>query len=360
MNGYTEAFIQQATGTASPTVIQLVNAAKWIDTDPPEADQILENVVDAGDKLVIIAPSKMRKSFFTAQLALALASHTKFLGWRIPKRRRVLYVQFEIREHHCHRRIKKLAHAMGVSSSDMGDRLMVISARGLGITGIDGLEKIKQAAKEFGPEVIILDPIYKLSVGVENAAEDFKILLNAFDVLAEETGAAIFYVHHDTKGAAGDKDIRDRGAGSNVLGRDYDACITLTPHASAPDAAVVELLLRNYPPQDPFTIAWGYAEGGYCFNLAEDVVPDKRTSRTPKPKARLEDYMPTAKSILGANGKPMGEFKALLAEKTSLSRDSVRDFCRLFVDSEDQRIAVDESRGKGKGTAKLLRWNYDS
>ena len=69
--------------------------------------------------------------------------------------------------------------------------------------------------------------------------------------------------------------------------------------------------------------------------------------------------MPTAKSILGANGKPMGELKALLAEKTSLSRDSVRDICRLFVDSEDQRIAVDESRGKGKGTAKLLRWNYD-
>ena len=80
--------------------------------------------------------------------------------------------------------------------------------------------------------------------------------MSAFDELAEQTGAAIIYVHHDTKGSPGDKDIRDRGAGSNVLGRDYDACVTLTAHASDPDATVVEVLLRNFPPQDPFTIAW--------------------------------------------------------------------------------------------------------
>ena len=100
--------------------------------------------------------------------------------------------------------------------------------------------------------------------------------MGAFDELAEQTGAAIIYVHHDTKGSPGDKDIRDRGAGSNVLGRDYDACVTLTAHASDPDATVVEVLLRNYPPQDPFTIVWSCDEvpGGYRFNMAEDMSAD--------------------------------------------------------------------------------------
>ena len=348
MNRYTEAFIQQATGTASPTAIQLVNAAKWLDTNPPEADQILENIVDAGDKLVIIAPSKMRKSFFTAQLALALAAHSKFLGWRVPKQRRVLYIQFEIREHHCHKRIKNLARAMDIGSADLGDRLMVISARGLGLTGAEGLERIKQAAEKFRPEVIILDPIYKLAVGVENAAEDFKILLNAFDVLAEETGAAIFYVHHDTKGAAGDKDIRDRGAGSNVLGRDYDACVTLTAHASEPDAEVVEVLLRNYPPQDPFTIIWDNTDGGYCFSLADEVTPDKKTSKSRPPAPPISSYLPAAKSILSNRGKiEVSYFKTLLKEETKLSDHRLKDFVSWATGGQNPPILTMEERGKG-------------
>ena len=111
---------------------------------------------------------------------------------------------------------------------------------GLGITGIDGIKKIEEIVKPYGPEVISLDPLYKIATGAENAAEDLKGILNAFDELSRATGAAIPFVHHDAKGASGDRDIRDRGAGSNVLGRDYDACITLTPHASEPDAVVVE------------------------------------------------------------------------------------------------------------------------
>ena len=351
-------FIKQANECVAPTIIQLVNASKWLDTNPPEADQILENVVDAGDKLVIIAPSKMRKSFFTAQLALALTAHSKFLGWRVPKQRRVLYIQFEIREHHCHKRIKNLARAMDIGSADLGDRLMVVSARGLGLTGAEGLERIKQAAEKFRPEVIILDPIYKLAVGVENAAEDFKILLNAFDVLAEETGAAIFYVHHDTKGAAGDKDIRDRGAGSNVLGRDYDACVTLTQHATEPEAIVVDMLLRNYAPQEPFTIVWEQQQdtGGYCFRMADDLMADKRTSKTKPPAPPISSYLPAAKTILSTRGKvDIGYFKALFKEETHLSDHRIRDFLTWAINQEHPPILTMEERpGRGRGIKKWV------
>ena len=347
MNGYTEAFIQQATGV-TPTVIQLVNAKKWLDTHPPEADQVLENVVDAGDKLVIIAPSKMRKTFFACQMAIALAAHSRFLGWRIPKKRKVLYVQFEVREHHCWRRIRNLARALGVNAKDIEDRLMILPARGLGLVGAEGLERIKEAMRDFKPEVVMLDPLYKLAAGVENAAEDFKVLLNAFDKLAEETGAAIFYVHHDSKGAAGDKDIRDRGAGSNVLGRDYDACITLTGHASEPDAAVVEVLLRNYPPQDPFTIVWDCRDGGYCFRMADDVVPDKKTSKSKPPPPSISSYLPAAKAILSTRGRiEVGYFKTLLKEETKLSDHRLKDFVSWATGGQNPPILTMEERGKG-------------
>jgi len=36
------------------------------------------------------------------------------------------------------------------------------------------------------------------------------------------------------------------------LARDYDCCITLTAHRDEENAAVVNTLLRNYAPQQPF------------------------------------------------------------------------------------------------------------
>jgi RecA-family ATPase len=201
-------FLNQATG------LKVINGADWLITDPPPPDQILEDMLDAGDKMAVLASSKLRKSFFFQQMALSLAAGRDFLEWRVTKPRRVAYIQFEIREHHSHRRTRNLARAMRIRPDDLGDRLLIIPARGLGLVGADGLEQIRQAIAAFKPEVIMLDPLYKLAAGAENAAEDFKVLLNAFDQLAEQTGAAILYVHHDTKGSPGDKDIRDRGAGS--------------------------------------------------------------------------------------------------------------------------------------------------
>jgi hypothetical protein len=343
---FADDFVNQATGRKG---IEVINAGTWLETEPQKPDQILEDTLDAGDKMAVLASSKLHKSFFFGQLALAIAAHSKFLGWIIPKNRRVLFCQFEIRDHHCHRRFRNLARAMGISSAHLGDRLMIINGRGLGLTGKDGLDKIMAAIGDFQPEVIMIDPLYKISEGVENQAEDFKKLLSAFDELAEETGAAIIYVHHDTKGSPGDKDIRDRGAGSNVLGRDYDACVTLTAHASDPDATVVEVLLRNYPPQKPFAIIWSCDEvpGGYRFNLAEDMAADKRTSKTKTAPPPYESYLPAAATLIGKGELEIGYFKAVFQEKTGLSDTRTKHFLSWAISSQNPPIRTREIRGKG-------------
>lgn len=342
MNQFAEQFAQQATG------MRVINAADWLRTEPPAPDQILEDTLDAGDKMAVLASSKLRKSFFFEQMALSLSAGRDFLNWHVPKARRVLYMQFEIRDHHSHRRTRNLALAMGIRPEDLGDRLLIIPGRGLGLAGSEGLERIRLATGDFNPEVIMLDPLYKLAQGVENAAEDFKVLLNAFDQLAELTGAAIIYVHHDTKGSPGDKDIRDRGAGSNVLGRDYDACVTLTAHAQETDASVVEVLLRNYPPQDPFTIVWNCGDGGYCFSMANDVAPDKKTSKTRPAPPPVSSYLPIAEGILIAgNVLEIGRFKVLLKEKTGLSNVRISDFISWATTGTRPPLETKEERRKG-------------
>jgi len=351
-------FEQQAREAEGQIAI-LINASDWLKTEPPPPDQILEDLFDAGDKLAIIGSSKLRKSFFLQQMALSLAAGKPFLKWKTPRARRVLYCQFEIRAHHNHRRIKRLSKAMGIKPGDIGDRLQIINGRGLGITGPEGIKKIMETAAEFQPEVIFLDPLYKLSTGVENAAEDMKILLSEFDKLAEQTGAAIIYVHHDAKGSPGDRDIRDRGAGSNVLGRDYDACFTLTPHATNTDAAVVDILLRNYKPQDPFAIVWGYDDAGYCFSTADDIMPEKKTCKTKQTPPALPTYLPILESIFDRNGSSMdiSIFKVLFKEQTGLSDNRIRHFLNWAQAGGKPYLTATEDRSRGyyKKTITFMR-----
>lgn len=335
---------------ADGQVTGIVNAADWLDSDPPEPDQIMENTFDAGDKIAIIASSKLRKTFFLLQMLLSMAAGRPFLSWPISKPRRILHVQFEIQGHHYHRRLKRMCKALGITSADLGDRFHILNARGLGIAGQEGIEKIGLLAVAVNPEIISFDPLYKVATGAENAAEDLKGILNCFDELAKKTGAAILYVHHDPKGNSGDRDVRDRGAGSNVLGRDYDAAITLTPHATETETVVIETLLRNYRPQEPFTIQWIEDEetGGYRFDERPDIRPEKKTSSTKQPTPAFPTYLPDALTVLGDSEMEIAPFKESFKKISGLSDNRIRDFLSWAVSGGNPHITTRAEKGRGK------------
>lgn len=337
----------ESEGEADP--FQLINAAKWLNEESPFPDQVLEDTFDTGDKVAIIGLSKLRKSFFLLQLAILLAAGLNFLLWKVSRCRRVLYVQLEIQEHHFHKRLKRMCTALGITAEKLGDRLQILNGRGLGITGPEGVERIEKLAQQFKPEVIVFDPLYKIASGVENAAEDMKKVMDSFDTLTRNTGAAVIYVHHDAKGSPGERDIRDRGAGSNVLGRDYDACLTLTGHATEEDAVVVEVLLRNYRPQEAQTIAWTEDEetGGYRFEVREDIAPEKKTSKTKSAPLPLSSYWPVAKFILNDGWMEIAQFKEAFKLKTGLSNKRIGEFLAWATAGGNPYMQEKEERGRG-------------
>lgn len=336
-----------------------INVADWLDTEPEAPVQILKDTFDAGDKVAIIGSSKRRKTFFLDQMLLCQAAGRPFLSWEVHEPKRVVLIQFEIQHYHKHKRIKSLAVPLGITSRDLGNRFITLNARGLGITGLAGLERLTPEILKMRPDVIAFDPLYKLAVGAENNAEDAKIILSAFDMLAEKTGAAIIYAHHDPKGSPGDRDIRDRGAGSNVIGRDYDACFTLTAHAAEEDAAIVETLLRNYRPQDPIVIQWAENEntGGFCFVERLDLSPEKKTSRTKPAQPDLSTYLPIAKSILNDDEEMnIADFKAALKTRSRLSDHRIRSFMQWATAGGNPYLVTSEERGIGRHL-KMVRVN---
>jgi len=329
----------------------LFDAATWFDSEPPPADQILGNMFDRGDKVAIIGASKCQKSFFLLQAALCLAAGRDFLGWSVPKRRKVVLIQMEIQAHHFWRRGLRMAEALEITRGDLEGWLYIGNGRGLSLAGAAGAEQIRNVVLDHTPDLICLDPLYKLTEGKENASEDMKTTLALFDRLAEETGAAVLYIHHDAKGNPGDRPIQDRGSGSGVLGRDEDARITITPHASGDDARVVETMLRNYRPQKPFTIGWYEGPGdSHCFTVRPDLAPTPKTSTTTRQNDAtiFETCHPVALQLLQGGVLKMGDFKERLGTKTGVGQKRIDRYVKQALLTHNDPLDTFEVRGDKK------------
>ena len=263
--------IEEAPIETPEGALPTIQGSVWVLSQEETRQPILDNVIDSGDMLDIIAPSKMRKSFFALQFGMCAASGIPFLGWDMHGKHRVIYINMEIKPAWQHRRVRAMTMNLSLSAQDL-ECMWYCNTRGLQLT--DPMESIASTVRHIHPSVIIVDPLYMLHDGDENAAFEMKPLVREFMALMAESGAALISVHHDAKGTAGDRNIRDRGAGSGIWGRACDARITLTEHEQDPNLVCVDTMARNFPPHPGMVASFNGA-----FNLS-DVEYSPITSST--------------------------------------------------------------------------------
>lgn len=314
--------LQEIYNVSRENLPKIIDAVDWYENTPPEAEPLISGICDLGDKIQVVAASKMRKTYFTLQLALSIATGKPFLDWKIPKARKVLFLQFEIKAEHFHGRVHRVASAMHIDPDRLRGQLEIANMRGIDFSP----EQIAPLVKQRKAELVIIDPLYKLIDGDENSAQDMKPILAVFDRVMQQTGAAVLYVHHDTKGKAGDKNIRDRGAGSGVIARDYDACITLTAHRDDENAAVVDTLLRNYAPRSPFVA--DFWDNQFSLSDLPAVAETSRNSRSRKQEISVSDA-----AIIEKSDCTMTEFRRRLIEELGLTDSNARKIIKDFPEA---------------------------
>lgn len=259
----------------------LVDANDWLQELPPAPDEVISEAVNAKALVALIgAASKTKKTFFLLQLAYSLATGTDFLAWKIPKPRKTLLLQAELAVDDMHRRAYRMADALYHLSLD-GDDSSVIARDYLKFCNLRGTnfdpEVVLLLLEDFPAEVVIFDPLYSFFFGEENSSKDMNALLSKFRSIAEEGNLTVLFSHHDPKSGTGNRETHERGAGSSVLGRYYDACFTLDKHESNEESdLVVSTLFRSYPPKPDVTIS--FQPAGY-FTVSE-APPVKKTRRT--------------------------------------------------------------------------------
>ena len=255
-------------GGSTGDMPDLIDAAHFIRNPIEPPDELIKGILHKGSKLVFGGSSKSFKTWSLLNLAISIATGTTWLGLTTTQGK-VLFLNFEIQPHAWQKRITAIAEAKAVEIPD--GAILLWNLRGHAADFRKLIPKIIQRCRHEGFSLIVLDPIYKLYGGAdENAAGDIAELLNALERLATETGAAIAFGAHFAKGNASGKEAIDRISGSGVFARDPDTLLIFTKH-EADNAFVVEPILRNFAPVQPFAVRWEFP----LMHRADELDPAK-------------------------------------------------------------------------------------
>lgn len=220
---------------------------------PPLADALIEGVLRKGHKALLSGPSKAGKSYLLLELAIAISEGWKWLGWQCAQGN-VLYINLELDPATCIDRLRQQYAALGTPAENTG-RIDVWHLRGHSMPLNEMVPRLlrralKRRSKGHPYSCVIIDPIYKVLTGDENAADQMAAFCNQFDKIAAELDTAVIYCHHHSKGYQNQKSSIDRASGSGVFARDPDAIIDMLPLDTSAltekrvKAAIVEALAK--------------------------------------------------------------------------------------------------------------------
>jgi len=297
----------------------IVDASTFVATEYPAVPELIKGLVHQGTKVVVGGGSKSFKTWVQLDAAISVAYGLPWMECETVAGR-VLFVNLEIKDSFFQGRVKKICEARGIQQCP--SRLDIWNLRGYSAPYRIILPKIIARIKEVGYSLIVLDPVYKLYGNTdENSASEVAQLLNELERVCVETGAAVLFGAHYSKGNQAAKESIDRISGSGVFARDPDSIIPFTRHEEE-ESFVVEPILRNLPPIQPFVVTWNYP----LMERNQDLDPSKLKQAGGRPKESsgkdILDLLPDA-------GLTNQEWEDLAQKSAGISR---RTFYRLKME----------------------------
>ena len=167
-----------------------------INNPPPIREFLVEDFLPERTVIIITGETGKGKSVIATQLALSLTSATSLFGKLvIPKPRKVYYIAMEgDREDHLER-IRFMEQVAPLNTDNLfWDQDYFFNTKDIQQVRTK-LNKIKTIWQE-GPDLVIIDPIYKAVSEDLSKAESAKALIMFSDLLRSSFKCCVGYIHH--------------------------------------------------------------------------------------------------------------------------------------------------------------------
>jgi len=203
----------------------------------PKKNPIIENVLHEGDTILMVGRPKTGKSRLLQQATLCLSRGEEFLGQRVEKKRRVLYLDLENRPAGALQRFQQMGKSDPVADANVLIYAPeTLSENEFSLDLPNGVELLREQVRKHEPDVLIIDT-WRLFLGGkdENKTE---VVVNGLKKLSQiredRPKLAIVLVHHLRKHGNDSTKLRENpGAwvencsGHHALVSHVDACLGL-------------------------------------------------------------------------------------------------------------------------------------
>jgi hypothetical protein len=229
---------------------------------------VIHYLLHQGSKMLLGGNSKGRKTWALMDLATSVACGAEW--WGFPTRKGcVCYVNLELQQAFFQQRLQTIWEKRSLYP-ERGS-LLVWNLRGHAKPMEALVNDLLTFLQQYRFTLIIIDPIYKTLPATHGAENDSAIvtqLLNSVESIAVETGAAVLFSSHFSKGDQSEKEAMDRVSGSGAWSRDPDSHLTMSPHEEG-ECYTVHATLRNLAPPKEFVVKWEYP----IFSREDELDP---------------------------------------------------------------------------------------
>jgi len=200
----------------NPPLSQFVLSGSQIsDYETKPVEIFVDPFLTRGSLLLVSAKRGIGKTWFGLQLGISLSTGQFFLEYSVHKKRRVLYIDGEMRASDLKERTENLCNGnIPDRFSVLSSEVLAASDQSLNINNTEDQACINELLDEYQPDVMILDNLSSLRYGAdENSNSDLDSLIKWFRQIRHK-GIAVVIVHHagkngDVRGASRLEDILD-------------------------------------------------------------------------------------------------------------------------------------------------------
>lgn len=171
----------------------------------PEEIFIDGGLLSRGDTMLIGAESKGGKSTFIAGMIRQLITGGNFIGFKVIKPLRILYMQAELRESRLKQRL--LPTYSGLTQAQKLN-LYIWSTNGLVLFNPNHRESIEMEIISTSPDILIIDPMLNFHDYNENNSQEMATFFRHLDYIKNQYNLAIIMAHHFRKATADNSKIK--------------------------------------------------------------------------------------------------------------------------------------------------------
>ena len=261
-------------------------------------------------KALVYGGAKIGKSQLAIQMGRCIGAGLPFLGMPTTQGR-VLYLQFELGTEVLQSRMKQ--------SGKEYANVFVGTTFNMKLDTPQGQEVLLNALREIEPNVLILDPLYKIISGDENEATDVKRITDFVDSIIDayrHTALSVLIIHH-----AG-KDSSRGGRGSSLLEGYPDSVIEIKKMSSVGmplRVAVLPKLLRHSE-LPPTPIEAEMKDYEFTAKPPIPTVQKRITDMLPAPFGKIVEAGFASRATIS-------KYLAQMVEEGQISQDSDGTYC---------------------------------